>query len=76
MRDVEVLMPAIASLEDLKVAQKDLQQAKNLDELKAAFKNCKGKEANKNREARHVDLWTGVTATGEKWAGPSAGIIW
>ena len=31
-------MPAIASLEDLKAAQKDLQQAKNLDESKAAFK--------------------------------------
>ena len=31
-------MPAIASLEDLKAAQKDLQQAKNLEELKAAFK--------------------------------------
>ena len=34
----EVLMPAIASLEDLKAAQKDLQQAKNLEELKATFK--------------------------------------
>ena len=31
-------MPVIASLEDLKAAQKDLQQAKNLEELKAAFK--------------------------------------
>jgi len=31
-------MPAIASLEDLKAAQKDLLQAKDLDELKAAFK--------------------------------------
>ena len=31
-------MPAIASLEDLKTAQKDLLEAKNLDELKAAFK--------------------------------------
>ena len=31
-------MPAIASLEDLKSAQKDLQQAKNLEELKVAFK--------------------------------------
>ena len=31
-------MPAIASLDDLKAAQKDLQQAKNLEELKAAFK--------------------------------------
>ena len=31
-------MPAIASLEDLKAAQKDLQEAKDLDQLKAAFK--------------------------------------
>jgi hypothetical protein len=31
-------MPAIASLEDLKAAQKDLPQAKNLEELKAVFK--------------------------------------
>jgi hypothetical protein len=68
-------MPATASLGDLKAAQKDLLEAKNLDELKAAFKSWKGEEANKNREARHVDLWAGVTAKGEKWAGPSAGII-
>ena len=34
----EVLMPAIASLEDLKAAQKDLLEAKDLTELKAAFK--------------------------------------
>ena len=31
-------MPTIASLEDLKTAQKDILEAKNLDELKAAFK--------------------------------------
>ena len=31
-------MPAIASLEDLKAAQNDLLQAKDLDELKRAFK--------------------------------------
>jgi hypothetical protein len=31
-------MPAIASLEDLKAAQRDLTEAKNLEELKAAFK--------------------------------------
>jgi len=31
-------MPAIASLEDLKAAQKDLLEAKNLEELRAAFK--------------------------------------
>jgi hypothetical protein len=31
-------MPAIASLEDLKSAQQDLHAAKDLDELKAAFK--------------------------------------
>jgi len=33
-----VPMPAIASLEDLKSAQKDLQEAKDLNELKAVFK--------------------------------------
>jgi hypothetical protein len=32
------IMPAIASLEDLKAAQKDLLEAKDLNELKAAFK--------------------------------------
>jgi hypothetical protein len=31
-------MPAIASLEDLKAAQRDLLEAKDLVELKAAFK--------------------------------------
>jgi len=31
-------MPAIASLEDLKSAQKDLLEAKDLSELKGAFK--------------------------------------
>ena len=31
-------MPAIASLEDLRAAQKDLLEARNLEELKAAFK--------------------------------------
>jgi len=31
-------MPAIASLEDLKAAQKDLLEAKDLDELKKMFK--------------------------------------
>jgi hypothetical protein len=31
-------MPAIASLEDLKAAQKDLQEAKDLNELRTAFK--------------------------------------
>ena len=31
-------MPAIASLEDLKSAQRDLQEAKDLNELKAVFK--------------------------------------
>ena len=31
-------MPAIASLEDLKAAQKDLLDAKDLDELKLMFK--------------------------------------
>jgi hypothetical protein len=31
-------MPAIASLEDLKAAQKDLLEAEDLNELKAVFK--------------------------------------
>jgi hypothetical protein len=31
-------MPAIASLEDLKAAQRDLLEAKDLNELKAVFK--------------------------------------
>jgi hypothetical protein len=31
-------MPALASLEDLRAAQKDLLAAKDLDELKAVFK--------------------------------------
>ena len=31
-------MPAIASLEDLKAAQRDLHEAKDLTELKAIFK--------------------------------------
>ena len=31
-------MPAIAPLEDLKPAQKDLTEAKDLDELKKMFK--------------------------------------
>jgi len=31
-------MPAIASLEDLKAARKDLLEAKDLNELKAVFK--------------------------------------
>ena len=34
----EDYMPAIASLEDLKASQQDLLQAKDLDELKAAFR--------------------------------------
>jgi hypothetical protein len=32
------IMPAIASLEDLKAAQRDLLNAKDLNELKSAFK--------------------------------------
>ncbi len=31
-------MPAIASLDDLKAAQKDLLEAKDLEDLKSAFK--------------------------------------
>jgi len=38
LRYFEATMPAIASLEDLKAAQKDLLEAKDLDELKKVFK--------------------------------------
>ena len=38
MREVETNMPAIASLEDLKAAQQDLLEAKDLNELKRVFK--------------------------------------
>jgi hypothetical protein len=38
MNEKENTVPAIASLEDLKSAQKDLLEATNLEELKAAFK--------------------------------------
>ena len=38
LRKLEVTMPAIASLEDLKAAQKDLLAARDLDELKRVFK--------------------------------------
>ena len=35
-------MPAIASLEDLRSAQKDLLEAKDLDELKNVFRKWRG----------------------------------
>lgn len=35
---LEENMPAIASLDDLKAAQKDLLEAANLEELKSSFK--------------------------------------
>jgi len=38
LRYFEVTMPAIASLEDLRAAQKDLLEEKDLNELKAVFK--------------------------------------
>jgi hypothetical protein len=47
-------MPAIASLEDLKAAQRDLLNAKDLNELKAAFKRWR-KVGWKNV----VKLWLG-----------------
>jgi len=47
-------MPAIASLEDLKAAQKDLLNAKDLNELKAVFKRWR-KVGWKNV----VKLWLG-----------------
>jgi hypothetical protein len=56
-------MPAIASLEDLKAAQKDLQEAKDLTELKAVFKkwrkigwkNVCGDSMGKGRAIRRLD---------------------
>jgi hypothetical protein len=38
MRDDEATMPAIAPIEDLKAAQKDLLEAKDLNGLKTVFK--------------------------------------
>ena len=38
MAKQEDYMPAIASLDDLKAAQQDLLQAKDLEELKSVFK--------------------------------------
>jgi hypothetical protein len=38
LRYFEVTMPAIAPIEDLRAAQKDLLEAKDLNELKAVFK--------------------------------------
>jgi hypothetical protein len=38
---LEENMPAIASLEDLKAAQKDLLEARDVGELKAVFKKCR-----------------------------------
>ena len=56
-------MPAIASLEDLKSAQKDLLEAKDLDELKGAFKkwrrigwkNVCGAPMGKDRAIQRLD---------------------
>ncbi len=38
LRYVEATMPAIASLDDLKAALKDLLEAKDMDELKKVFR--------------------------------------
>jgi hypothetical protein len=38
MQNMEKRMPAIASLEDLKAARKDLVEAKDLNDLKKAFR--------------------------------------
>ena len=56
-------MPAIASLEDLRAAQKDLLEAKDLDELKSAFKkwrrigwkNVCGAPMGKDRAIQRLD---------------------
>jgi hypothetical protein len=38
LRNVEATMPAIAPIEDLRATQKDLLEAKDLNELKTVFK--------------------------------------
>ena len=38
MRDVEVTMPAIAPIEDLKAAQEELLEIEDIEELKRVFK--------------------------------------
>jgi len=56
-------MPAIASLEDLRAAQKDLLEAKDLNELKGAFKkwrrigwkNVCGAPMGKDRTIQRLD---------------------
>ena len=68
-------MPAIASLEDLKTAQKDLLEAKNLEELRAAFKKWR-KIGWKNV----CKLWLGERTPeqlkGEDSWGPSSNSKW
>jgi hypothetical protein len=54
-------MPAIASLEDLKAAQKDLLEAKDLDELKAVFKKC-GAPPNKRITVYGTSMWCDIPA--------------
>jgi hypothetical protein len=41
LSNTEECMPAIASLDDLKAAQQDFLQAKDLEELKAAFRKSR-----------------------------------
>ncbi len=61
-------MPAIASLEDLKAAQKDLLEAKDLNELKTVFKkwrrigwkNVCGAPMGKGRAI--IKGWVGATS--------------
>lgn len=57
-------MPAIASLEDLKAAQKDLMEAKDIDELKKAFRRWR-RIGWKNICKPWLDEWTPGQPKGE-----------
>jgi len=75
-------MPAIASLEDLKAAQKDLLEAKDLDELKGAFKkwrrigwkNVCGASLEKDRAIQR--LGGGDIPAPGKWSSLCRGKLW
>lgn len=54
-------MPALASLEDLRAAQKELLEAKDLDELKAVFKRC-GAPPNGRIKLYGTSMWCDIPA--------------
>jgi hypothetical protein len=77
MRDVEATMPAIAPIEDLRAAQKELRSMflavfalplapYDLRSVGRMSVEPHGKGSSHSK---------GVTATGEQWAGSSAGIM-